>query len=481
MSKATVLAAVIFVTACAGRSPESSKGKLEVGMPDEYLAKYRKGRAIADVYWIASFNDSKLNSLVKEADQNNRDLLAAAANIEIAIARVGQAGSDLYPQIQGLGRSRRSQQVFVGFPIGPGGSSPVLQSLSNQHDLSLDLSWELDLWGRIRAGQSATVAELEATQTDRASARLSIGAQTTKAWFALIETKQQEDLAKRTVEIFGRTEKILRDKFELGIADDQKGLASQLRLAMSDRATAREALTRQSQEVERVSRLLEVLLGRYPRGAVSSGMKLPDMPAAPPTGIPATLLDRRPDLVAAERRLAATDKRLLEAKLALFPTISLTGSGGRSSNELSSLTDGNLSVWSIGGGVAQPILQGGRIREGINIRKGEAKRALANYEQDALVAFQEVENTLAAERFLRQREQALTEAAKLAEDAYKSADEEYANGVGDVLTMLTAQRQMVLRESERLLIRRVRLDNRVNLYLALGGDFKERAKEEEVR
>jgi NodT family efflux transporter outer membrane factor (OMF) lipoprotein len=286
-------------------------------------------------------------------------------------------------------------------------------------------------------------------------------------------------LAKRTLEVFGKTEKILRDKFELGIADEQRGLAAQLRLAMSDRATAREALTRQSQQVEQVSRQLEVLLGRYPKGAVSSGVNLPLMPSAPPAGIPASLLDRRPDLVAAERRLAATDKRLLEAKLAMFPTISLTGSGGRTSSDLESLTNGNLSVWSIAGGVAQPIFQGGRIREGINIRRGEAKRALAEYEKEALVAFQEVEDSLAAERFLSQREQALKEAAKLAEDAYKTADEEYANGVGDVLTMLTAQRQMVLKESERLLIRRLRLDNRVNLYLSLGGDFKERKQEGE--
>lgn len=472
-----LLALMLFVASCAGKVPISRKDKLEVGLPDNYQAKYRAGRGVADVQWIGDFHDSKLSSLVKEANQNNRNLAVAAANIEIAGAQAIQAGSDLFPQINALGRGQRAKQNFIGFPVGPGGSTPILQSLTNQYDLLADLSWELDLWGKIRAGQSAALAELQASQTDRAAAQLSVGARVAKTWFALIEAKQQEDLARRTVEIFGKTEKILRDKFELGIVDEQKGLASQLRLAMSDRATAREVLTRQKQQGEQISRQLEVLLGRYPGGTLTSGVSLPAMPPSPPSGLPATLLDRRPDLVAAERRLAATDKRLLEAKLAMFPTISLTGSGGRTSNTLQTLTDGNLSVWSFAGGVAQPVFQGGRIREGINIRKGEAKRALANYEKNALVAFQEVEDALAAESYLSRREKDLIAAAKLAAAAYQSADEEYANGVGDVLTMLTAQRQMVLKEAQRLTIRRVRLDNRVNLYLALGGDFKEQAKQ----
>ena len=469
---------VVLVISCAGKSPKSSKGELDVGAPGKYQAEYREGRAIADVQWIETFKDSKLDDLVKEAEQNNRDVAIALANIDIAAAQARSAGSDLYPHLDGVANGRRTDQNFIGLPVGnPGSGGAVPGSLNNEFGVSLDLSWELDLWGRVRTGQSAAIADLEASQADRASISLSVGAQTAKAWFALIETRQQEELAKRTVEIFGKTEKILRNQFELGAGDDQKGLAAQLRLAMSDRAAAREALTRQEQQVQEISRQLEVLLGRYPRGEMSSGLKLPNMPRTPPAGIPASLLDRRPDLVASERRLAATDKRILEAKLSILPRISLTGSAGRSSGDLASIFDNNFSVWSFAGRAAQPIFEGGQIREAYEIRKGEASRALAEFEKTALVAFREVEDALAAERFLVQRERSLKESAKLAADAYKTADEEYANGVGDVLTMLTAQRQMVLRESENLTIRRLRLDNRVNLHLALGGDFKERAKE----
>jgi NodT family efflux transporter outer membrane factor (OMF) lipoprotein len=473
-----ILAALAMVASCVGRSPRSSKGQLNVDTPGKYQAGEREGRAIADVKWIDTFGDSKLNALVKEAERNNRDIAAAVANIDIAAARARSAGSDLYPHLEGLATGRRADQKFIGLPLGPLGSGGAVPgNLNNEFGVSLDLSWELDLWGRVRAGQSASIAELEASQADSASLNLSIGAQTAKAWFALIEARQQEDLARRTVEVFGKTEKILRNQFELGAGDGQKGLAAQLRLAMSDLATAREALTRHQQQVEQISRQLEVLLGRYPRGEMSSGLKLPGMPKTPPAGIPASLLDRRPDLVASERRLAATDKRILEAKLSVLPRISLTGAAGRSSGDLQSIFDNDFSVWSFAGRAAQPIFEGGQIREAYNIRKGEAARALADFEKTALVAFQEVEDALAAERFLVQREQSLREAARLAEEAYKTADDEYANGVGDVLTMLTAQRQMVLRESESLLIRRLRLDNRVNLHLALGGDFRERTKE----
>lgn len=479
MMRGFLLLLCIGLLSCVGKSPLSTKGRLDVDAPVEYQANNRVGRPVADTHWIRSFGDAKLVDLVEKAEKNNRDIAVAAANIEIAAARARESGSNLYPQFQGLLNGRRTKQNFIGFPIaGPAGdSSGPSSSLTNEFGVSLDMSWEIDLWGRIRAGQSASIAEMEASIADKASTRLSIGAQTAKSWFALIEARQQRDLAKRTVEIFGHTEKTLRDQFELGLADAQKGLASQLRLAMSDRATARESLARQEQQVEQLSRQLEVFLGKYPSGKMSSGVVLPQMPSTPPAGIPASLLDRRPDLVAAERRLAATDKRLLEAKLSILPAISLTGAAGSSSADLENLLEDTTNIWRFAGQATQPIFQGGRIKAGINITKAEGDKALASFEQSALTAFQEVEDALAAENYLQQREEALEEAARLAKDAYIKADEDYANGVGDVLTTLTSQRQMVLREADRLLIRRLRLDNRINLHLALGGDFKERSKE----
>ncbi|MEM7700014.1 MAG: TolC family protein, partial [Verrucomicrobiota bacterium] len=249
-------------------------------------------------------------------------------------------------------------------------------------------------------------------------------------------------------------------------------LASQLLLAEADVATAQDSLEARRELVGRASRQLEVLAGRYPSGRAGSEARLPPYPGSVPAGLPATLLDRRPDLGAAERRIAAADQLILEAKRAMLPAISLTGSVGTSSEDIADLLDSDLSVWSIAGNLAQPILQGGRLRQNVERRKAELILAAAEFEEAALTAFSEVENALAAEQFFNRRVSALIRATSLAEDAYDRASEEYVGGTGDLLTVLTAQQRVFSSQSQLLTLRRQRLDNRVDLYLALGGSFE---------
>jgi len=192
----------------------------------------------------------------------------------------------------------------------------------------------------------------------------------------------------------------------------------------------------------------------------------------PPAGLPADLLDRRPDLHASERRLAAADRRLLEAKRALLPTISLTGGAGTSTPEIEDLLDRNFSIWSLAGGLAQPLLTGGRLRHGILFKRAELVEAAAEFEKTALTAFAEVENALASEGFLAEREKVLRRAAKLALEAHLSATDEFAEGTGDILTMLSAQQTLFVKETQLIAVRRERLQNRVALHLALGGGFE---------
>ena len=188
--------------------------------------------------------------------------------------------------------------------------------------------------------------------------------------------------------------------------------------------------------------------------------------------MPADLLDRRPDLHAAERRLAGADKRLVEAKRALLPTISLTGSPGRASEQIEDLLDNDFSVWNIAGSIAQPVLDGGRLRQGVVIRRAEIKEVASDYEKTALTAFGEVEDALASEGYLRGRADALSRATDLAEEAYTRAREEFRDGTGDILTMLAAQDRYFTQQSRLIAVDRLRLENRVNLYLALGGGFQ---------
>jgi outer membrane protein TolC len=190
-----------------------------------------------------------------------------------------------------------------------------------------------------------------------------------------------------------------------------------------------------------------------------------------PGDLPATLLARRPDLVAAERRLAAADKRVAEAKRSLYPRLSLTASAGTASQELEDLVDGDFSVWSLIGNLAAPLFQGGRLRANVALSRSRTEEAVALFADAALRAFAEVENTLTAEEHLAHRESHLAESAEQAEAARVVAEEQYRSGLVNYITVLESQRRALLARSELIAVRRARMDARVDLHLALGGGF----------
>lgn len=470
----TAIAALALLSSCKSASPEDAKHLATIKAPAHWVAgpTWRPSHW-PDHHWIENFSSPPLTSYIERVLEHNKDLKGAQSRIEIALANARIIGADLYPQIDGGLSGQRSLQNFIGFPFGgPGGNPGVLSSRSNQFGLSLNMSWELDLWGRIRAAKSAAVAEFEQSQFDRGTAQLSIAGQAAKSWFALAEARDQAELARDTITIYSETERLIRDRFEAGIEEGGQGFASQLLLAEADVENAKETLQTRLELVGRTSRQMEVLAGAYPEGREGTAASLPGYPGKVPADIPATLLDRRPDLASAERRIAAADKRLLEARRSLLPTIGLTSSFGTTSEDFSNLLDSDFTVWSVAGNLAQPILQGGRLRANISKRDAELDLAVTEYEQAALTAFSEVENALAAEAFYNQRVSALLKSARLSRDAYQRSLEEFSGGTGDVLTVLSAQQRTFAAESQLLSVRRMRLDNRVDLYLALGGSFR---------
>ena len=468
----------LLFTSCTSVSPENVRHLARAETPVHWVAgpTYRPVH-FPDTFWVEQFHDPSLTAYVRDALAHNRDLAEARARIEIAAASARIAGADLYPQIGGSFSGQRQKQNFIGFPIpGAQGGNNVLSTRFNQFGLSLDMSWEVDLWGRIRAAESAAIAEFEASEFDRATAELSLAGQAVKAWVALAEARDQVTLARATVGVFRDTESAIRDRFESGIAEQgQTSLASQLLLAQADVATAEDTVAAREELVGRTARQLEILAGRYPAGREGRDAHLPSFPSRPPTGLPATLLDRRPDLAAAERRIAAADQRLLEAKRALLPSLSLSTSTGTVGAQISDILDSNFSVWSLAGNLAQPILQGGRLRANVARRDAELLAAAAEFEQAALTAFAEVENALAAEKYFERRLHALTEAVFLSDEANARARQEYESGTGDLLTVLTAQQTAFTRKSQLLSLKRLRIENRVDLYLALGGSFRPHA------
>jgi NodT family efflux transporter outer membrane factor (OMF) lipoprotein len=315
------------------------------------------------------------------------------------------------------------------------------------------------------------VADFQASAADLRAARQSLAAQTVKLWLRILEARQQVALAEASVRSFKISADYIRDRYDLGLRS-----ALVLRLALSNLGSAEALLTQREIQLDVAVRQLEVLLGRYPDGTLLQAFdaeKLPEPPGPVPAGLPSELIARRPDLVAAERRLAAADQRYRAARRALYPRLTLTASGGTTTAALGDLIDGDFRVWSLLGGLTQPLFQGGRLRANVEGADATTREAFEFFITRVLGAFAEVESTLVSERLLAEQEEQLEEVATQLVAARRLAEERYVRGVAIYLFVLESQTRALTAESELLSLRRRRLDNRVDLHLALGGGFEE--------
>ncbi len=424
-----------------------------------------------DEAWWKTFGSASLDSVVTEALSGSPTLQAMAAGVDAARAGVTIAGSSLWPQINlGMSASRArgnlSGSGVTSLFSGPDGAPEVIEFHTNRFDLSLSSSWEVDLWGRNQAGRSASVADAQAALADLAAGRLSYAALTAKAWFALTEARLQADLAERTEQSYRKAAERLARRYQQGVRP-----SLDYRLALAALARSESALEASRQQADFFARNLEILLGRYPAGDQTGGLDLPALNEELPAGLPADLVLRRPDLVATERRLAGAGRRVSEAKRSLLPGIKLTASGGRLSDQIEDLLEGDFSVWSIAGSILQPIFQGGRLKANVDRTAALERQALGIYANALLTAFGEVEGTLVAHKTLQGRERALRTAWEQSEAARRLAERQYDSGLINIITLLEAQRSAFGTEAVLLAVRRARLDSRVDLYVALGGGF----------
>lgn len=437
----------------------------DVAGPNSWAAS-KEARAGVDQRWIAKIGGSELAKLVDEAVANNPNLKAAAARLDRASEEAGIAGSRRLPALEAGANGERSKRNFIGFPFGGPASN-----ISQQFGVQLNASWELDVWGRVKAGQEAAIANAEARNYEYKAAQVSLAAQVAKAWLALGESNQQITLASEGVNSSRLLVDAVRERFERAL-DADLGTASQVRLTEVEHANRKETLERRKQERDRALRQLEILLGRYPSGNIAASASLPGFPGNTPAGLPSELLQRRPDVLAAERLYAASGRRVKERKLARFPSLRLTASGGTATESVRDVLNSDFGVWTIGGGLTQPIFQGGEISGEIKMAQASDRENLALLQKTVLAAFGEVEQALAAENFLAERERAAKQAADFAKEAAERAAEEFSAGIGDVLTLIDATRSKIDNMSHYVEVRRLRLDNRIDLHLALGGDFK---------
>ena len=403
--------------------------------------------------WLKNFGDDELERIVAEALKNNRELAVAGANLEAAAAFATQAGAKLMPAVNVGGGAQGTER---------GGNT------TNSSGASLNMQWELDIWGKLSSAAAAAEEDFRATEADLESARQSLVAQIAKAWFLATEANLQLALSDEAVKIYQKTLEIVETRVEVGAGSPQDVF-----LAKADLNAARE---RQRQAVGALTqsvRSIEVILGRYPSAELEVAREFVPTPPGIPIGLPAELLERRPDLIAAERRVAAAFQRIESARAAKLPGLSLTASGGSSSSDLTDLLGVSGSFFSLGANFFAPLDIGGGLEAQVQIETANQKAALANYGSIALRAFNEVESALTNETLLLERKAFLAAAVENNANALQVAKVQYDIGAVDFLSVLQMQSRSLNSRISLIRIKNVRLAQRIDLHLALGGGFSE--------
>jgi NodT family efflux transporter outer membrane factor (OMF) lipoprotein len=402
--------------------------------------------------WLRSFNDAGLEAIVGEAMKNNLDLRVAQSKLDVAAGAAGAAGAALKPTVSASGAGSTT-----------GGSSDARMT---SRGVGLNMSWELDVWGRLRAQSGAAQLKYEGAELDYEFARQSIAAATAKAWFLATETRMQQKIAAQQVETLQEMLRVIEARRAAGKASEQD-----VRLTRADLASAQERQESTEAARKQTVRALEALVGRYPSAELETAAELPAMPGPVPAGVPSEVLERRPDVAAAERKVFGAFKNVKAKKLAKLPSIALTGGVGASS-DLSGITGRSGGFFNIGANFFAPIFDGGARDAEVKIATAEQEGALAAYGQAALRAFVDVENTLESDVTLAKREELLAGALKDNEEALRLRKVEAEAGKADTLSVLQLQAKVDTARSGLISLRQARRAERVNLHMALGGGFQ---------
>ncbi len=454
-----LLAGVSLLVGCATTSKESqSISHLQTGEAFR-IEEPRPDASSAAAKWASRFGDETLDELIAEALESNIGLDAAKANAKAVEAAARISGALKGPNLT-LGLNSAKQQSRFSFLN--------FQKIEiESHALSLGSQWEVDLWGRLRASHAAGIAELEAAAADVEALKLSISGQVARAWYNLLESQSQYELAIDSARSLEDKVTSLDRRYDRGLVT-----SLDLRLTRAQAASSNALVQQRKTQLGNAKRNLETLLGRYPSGQQPSDYGLPDMEASIPEGLSSELVGRRPDLYAAERRLAASLSRQEVADRSWLPSLSLTGSAGTTSSELTDLLNSDFSVWNIAGNVGSALFSSGRQKAERDQAEAIAEVQIANFRSVAQTAFQEVENALSSEGNLARLSEETAVAAEENRKAEELAWEQYQRGLIDITALLDAQRRANESASQLVSVKNQRLQNRINLHLALGGDFE---------
>ena len=459
MGKPRLILPILLLLGGCALGPDYERPELVI--PENYVQPVEEGESFANMPWWDLFQDPVLQDLIRVSLEENQDLGIATSRIEEFRATLGVTRAEQYPSldITATGaQARNSENVFPG---------NLVDGTVENYRVSADVFFELDLFGRLRRSTEAARAQLLSAEENRRSITISLVSNVASSYMILRDLDAQLQIAERTREVREESLEIIQARFDRGTVP-----RLDVNQAAIELAVASAAVSPAERAVAQTENNLSILLGRNP-GNIPRGLALEQqvLPPGVPSGLPSELLQRRPDVLASEAALAAQTARIGIAEAARWPSLSLTGSLGLESDDLSILNDSGSDFWNAGISVLAPVFNAGRNKERVAIERARTEQALLSYEQAVLRAFREVEDALVAARTYRDEFAARERQVAAARSAAVLSRARYNGGVTSYLEVLDTERSLFSAELSESQTLRQYFNAVIELYKALGGGW----------
>jgi multidrug efflux system outer membrane protein len=452
--------AALLLTGCA-MGPDFQQPV--VPEPIEYRVDMPAGESIGNLAWFDLFNDENLNSLIRTALEENKDLLTAVARVEESRAALGFVRADQFPGIGLQGAATRAN-LFNGIST---------SGINEQFVLGAGLNFEVDLWGRLRRATESARAQLLATVEARNVVLTTLISDVAASYFLLLDTDQRIQIAEETLASRIESTRIIQARYDRGTVALLD--LNQAQIEEGDAAAELASLRGEQQQTENI---LNLLIGRNPSPIIRDRqLDALDLPPSIPVGLPSELLERRPDIRQAEANLAAQTADIGVAQASRFPALNLTGLLGLASPDLSGFVDSDNKAWSVGASLTGPLFDAGKLRSGVDVERAQAEQALLQYENTVIQAFVEVENALISISALSEELLIREKQVVAARSAAMLSRARYDGGVTSYLEVLESERAKFRTELSESVVRRRRLVAFTTLYRALGGGWNPEPEE----
>jgi multidrug efflux system outer membrane protein len=462
MRKTSLILAIAL--ALGGCSLAPTYQRPEVPIPAQWEVNIQQANDLANTVWWQQFRDPVLDHLIQTALRENKDVQIAAARVEEFMGRYGVTRSAQFPQVgvnADAARTRASESKDIILA-----ENPV-----NEFRVDLGVSFELDLWGKLRNATEAARAQLLATEEAQRTVILTLVSQLANSYVQLLDLDRQLVVTRETLGTRSESVRINGLRFKAGLISELD-----YQQAVAEYQSAAVQVPRLERLIAQQENAISLLLGRNP-GKIARGVTL-DQLALPqvPGGLPSELLERRPDIRQAEQQLIAANALIGVAKAAFFPSISLTGLFGVTSTDLSNLFEGPSRTWQFAGQLLQPIFTGGALTGQLQVAEAVQQQTLLNYQQVIQKAFAEVDDSLTAISKLREQLKDQAAQVKALQRNVDLATLRYKNGYSDYLTVVDAERNLYSAQLQYVQDQGFLFTTLVNLYKAMGGGWVEQAE-----